>query len=72
MTGLTLARAKAQLELWLAADAKTAKGQSYSIDGRTLTRADAGAITAKIDYWQHKVNTLSGTQRRGVSRVIPM
>lgn len=72
MSGITLARARSQLNLWLDADAKTARGQSYSIDGRTLTRADAAAITAKINYWQHQVNILSGSQRRGVSRVIPM
>lgn len=71
MAGLTLDRAKANLELWLDADAKTARGQSYTIDGRALTRADAGEITRKIDYWQGKVDMMSGSQRRGISRVVP-
>lgn len=72
MAGMTLARAEAQLELWLDADAKTARGQAYSIDGRSLTRADAGEITNKINYWQGWVERLSGNQRRGIRRVVPM
>jgi hypothetical protein len=71
MSGITLTQAQQQLSLWLEADAKTARGQSYTIDGRSMTRADANAITAKINYWQDMVNRLSGNQRRGVSRVVP-
>ena len=51
MAGITLAFAQAQLELWLAADAAVASNQSYSIKDRSLTRADAGEITSKIEYW---------------------
>lgn len=72
MTGITLAQAQAQLSLWLEADAKTARGQAYSIEGRSMTRADAAEITNKINYWQDMVNRLSGNQRRGISRVIPL
>ncbi len=72
MTGITLAQAQTQLSLWLDADAKTARGQAYSMDGRSMTRADAAEITNKINYWQDMVNRLSGNQRRGISRVIPL
>lgn len=48
---ITLAKATAQLDLWLEADASTATGQSYTINGRTLTRANATEITNKIQYW---------------------
>lgn len=59
MPGITLAAAQAQLDLWLAADAAVASGQSYSIKDRSLTRADAGEITRKIDYWNNWVQKLS-------------
>ena len=48
---LTLSDAQTQLTAWLAADAAVATGQSYTINGRSLTRADAAMITDKIQYW---------------------
>ncbi len=59
MAGITLEQAQAQLTVWLEADAKVAAGQSYTIAGRSLTRADAADITAKIDYWNNKVVSLT-------------
>jgi len=59
MAGTTLAQAEAQLSLWLAADAAVSASQSYSIAGRSLSRADAGEITRKINYWESKVQLLS-------------
>lgn len=67
MAGITLAQAEAQLAVWLDADTKVASGQSYEIAGRRLTRADAGEITAKIDYWNAKVVSLTQSAR-GYSR----
>ncbi len=74
MAGITLANAEAQLALWLAADAAVATGQSYTIGSRSLTRANAREITAKIEYWDGKVNALSrggsgGMRVRGVTPV---
>lgn len=60
MAGITKAQAEAQLALWLAADTAVATGgQSYSVPGRILTRADAAEITAKISYWERQVQRLS-------------
>ncbi len=59
MAGITLAQAEAQLAAWIEADTKVAGGQSYEIAGRRLTRADAADITAKIEYWNGKVLSLS-------------
>ncbi len=59
MAGITLAQAQAQLDAWMAADAAVAGGQSYSIGGRSLTRANAAEITNKIDYWEQRVIRLS-------------
>lgn len=58
MPGITLAQAQAALQLWLDADAAVSKKQSYSINGRSLTLADARTITDKIDYWSRKVTAL--------------
>ncbi len=71
MAGITQATAQTQLDLWIAADAKVASGQSYTINGRTLTRADAGEISNKIEFWNNKVEALSGSRRRGIVYGVP-
>lgn len=65
---ITLSQATTQLGLWLEADTTVATGQSYTINGRSLTRADAQTITDKINYWskveaglQRIANGQSGT-----------
>lgn len=58
MAGITPAQAQAQLTLWIAADAAVATGQSYSIGGRSLSRADAAEIRKNITYWQNLVQSL--------------
>ena len=60
MAGITLAQAESQLALWLAASEKVAQGQSYTIGGRTLTRADARAIQQQVDYWDKRCQELAG------------
>ncbi len=59
MAGITLAQAEAKLTIWLAAEDRVAAGQSYSISGRSLTRADLSQIRETIDYWETKVRRLS-------------
>lgn len=69
MAGITLAQAQAQLQLWLDADTAVSGGQSYSIAGRSLSRADAATITEKIKYWNDTVVRLSRAQSgRGRTR----
>lgn len=73
MAGITLTQAEAQLAAWLNADVQVATNQSYSIAGRTLTRADAAEITAKIEYWNSKVVSLSlSAQGRSRARTMVM
>lgn len=69
MAGLTLAQAQARLDAWLAADDAVANSQSYTIEGRSLTRADARTIRENIDYWEAKVQSLSrgGLRVRGLT-----
>lgn len=70
MAGLDLATAQAHLDQWIAADLAVATGQSYTIGGRSLTRANAAEISKKIDYWNRWVQRLSAgsgmTVRLGV------
>ncbi len=58
MAGITLAQATAKLAEWLAADTAVATGQSYTIAGRSLSRANAREIRENIDYWDAKVQDL--------------
>jgi hypothetical protein len=69
---ISLTQAQTQLDAWLAADTAVASRQSYTVNGRSVTRADAAEITQKIEYWAAKVDALSGTRRRGVARVTPL
>lgn len=66
---ITLSTAQAQLDTWIAASTAVATaGQSYTINGRTLTRTNAGEIRQMIDYWSSKVSELEG-KAAGRSRV---
>jgi hypothetical protein len=71
MAGLTLAQAEQHLNEWLTADSAVAKGQAYSLGGRTFTRADAREIRENLRYWQHMVKQLArgGVRTRGA--VVP-
>lgn len=59
--GISLATAQAKLSAWLDAEEKVARGQSVTIDGFTISRANAGLVTEKIDYWR----TVVQRKRRG-------
>ena len=69
MAGITLQYAEKQLASWLEADDKVSRSQSYTHNGRQLSRVDAAEITNKIEYWNRKVEELSGNRRRGIRRV---
>lgn len=67
MAGITLDQAQAQLNLYLAAEATVLTGQSYTIAGRSLTRANLGDIQAGIKLWDGRVKQL-GLRVSGRSR----
>ena len=63
---MDLQEAQKHLEAWLAADLALSTGQSYSIGGRSLSRADGPYIREQITYWQRIVDGLklpAGTSR---------
>jgi hypothetical protein len=73
MPGITLAQAEAQLALYLAAEQAVLTGQSYSIGGRTLTRADLSDIQAGIEIWNDRANALgaAATGRTRARTIVP-
>ena len=69
MAGITLAQAEAKLATWLEAMDKIAVGQSYSIGGRSLTRANLDEVQRQIEFWDGQVKRLTrgGMSVRGVT-----
>lgn len=59
MAGITLQQAQAQLDLYLAAEAKVLTNQSYEIAGRKLTRANLQEIQQGIETWDARVKNLT-------------
>lgn len=55
---VTLAQATAQVTAWTSASLAVAKGQSYTIGDRTLTRVHASEIRSMINYWSEQEATL--------------
>ena len=58
---LTLEQAQTALDAWIAADLAVAKGQSYSMNGRSLTLANAKEIREQIQYWERRVSAFEQT-----------
>lgn len=71
MAGITLVSAQAQLDAWTEASIRVAQKQSYSINGRSLTLADAADIEKMITFWEAKVNKLSRNGRGGLRYGVP-
>jgi len=69
MPGITLAIAQEKLNAFLAAQDAVLTGQSYTIAGRSLTRANLADIQKGIDYWNGQVNALE-RREAGKSRAV--
>ena len=52
---ITLQVAKDALTAWIKADLSVANGQSYSMNGRTLTLANIREIREQVHYWERRV-----------------
>ena len=72
MAGITLAQAQAKLDGYLAAEDAVLSGQSYSISGRQLTRADLKEIRAGISAWEQKVIRLTAQGGIRVRGAVPL
>jgi hypothetical protein len=60
---LTLQQAQTALDAWIAADLAVAKGQSYSMNGRSLTLANTREIREQIQYWERRVASLESANQ---------
>ncbi len=70
MAAISLETAKKHLEMWLEAESEVAINQSYTIGGKTFTRANLGEIRKQIEYWSNKVQALENiAKRKGRNRV---
>lgn len=70
MAGITLVQAQERLADWLAADKAVSRNQSYSLDQRTLTRADAATIRENIKFWNDQVKVLTSGSGRKVTKLV--
>ena len=64
---VTYTDAVATLRQWVEALNRCSAGQSYSIEGTTLTRQDIPEIRAEIQRWHNTVTTMEA-HRAGRSR----
>lgn len=75
MAAIELERAKKHLDMWLEAESEVAVNQSYTIGGKTFTRADLGQIRKEIEFWANKVAALENLAnkkgRNRVFRIVP-
>ncbi len=56
--GVTLKTALDALNAWVKADLAVARGQSYSMNGRSITLANIREIREQITYWERRVAAL--------------
>lgn len=59
MAGITLAEAEAKLAEYMTAETAVLGNQSYSMEGRSLTRADLAGIQQGITIWNNRAKRLS-------------
>ncbi len=67
---ITLQTAKEALAAWIKADLSVAKGQSYSMNGRTLTLANIREIREQILYWERKTAAFSNVKNNSNNIVL--
>lgn len=65
MPAITLAQAEAKLAEWLAADTAVASGQSVTIEGKSISRANSAEIRNNIQFWNSMVQSLTASASRG-------
>jgi hypothetical protein len=63
--GLTLEVAQKHLEEWMEAELQVTTNQSYTLENRSLTRANLREIGQRISYWANKVEELKAQEENG-------
>jgi len=61
---------------WLEAEKAVMAGQSYSIDGKTVTKANLSDIRNSVKHWESQISLLrrkaKGKGRARLTNVVPM
>ncbi|MGO4369631.1 DUF6148 family protein [Paenibacillus sp. MCAF20] len=70
MPSMTIEEARAMYKLWTDAEIAIASSQSYSIAGRSLTRADMQTVLERKKYYGRIVDQLETGRRRSKVRSI--
>lgn len=65
MANYSIQFCQTQLDKYVAAEEKVLSGQSYSIGGRSLTRANLADIRNGIEYWNDKLTTAKSVGTSG-------
>lgn len=75
MAVIDVETAKRHLDMWLEAESEVAINQSYTVGGKTFTRANLSEIRKQIEYWSNKVAAAQNAAKKGgrnrVYRVVP-
>ena len=71
MAGITAEQAQTRLDEYMAAESAVLAGQSYSIGGRSVTKANLKEIRDGISYWTRQATRLDrgGIKVRGATIV---
>lgn len=64
---ITLQTAQQALSAWIKADLAVAKGQSYSMNGRSITLANIREIREQITYWERRIAALSNPAKQAIA-----
>ena len=64
---ITLRIAQDALNAWVKADLAVARGQSYSMNGRSITLAQSKEIREQIHYWERRVAALSNPKPQAIA-----
>ncbi|WP_373076108.1 DUF6148 family protein [Fusobacterium mortiferum] len=59
------------LDMWLAAEEALAKGQSYTIGNRTITRVNASEVSKNIETWADRLERVKGSGSPRFVKFIP-
>jgi len=76
MASVSLSTAISMRDAWINAEQSVMKGQSISIQGREVRRADLGEIREAVQYWS-KITRQLDRKKRGkgsmrISGIVPM
>lgn len=65
MSVYSLETANDMLQIWLECEKQIALNQSYEVNGKSFTKANASHIREQISFWETQVLRIKKAQRTG-------